>query len=107
MIRRRKNVHPEASLDDILDSLPERHPSGAVDPRTDPEKIYAAKEIRALIERQVRKLPPDLQRTYRLRVINGLSAAESGRLLGVPPSLSKSRLFHARRKLTNALREPT
>jgi RNA polymerase sigma factor (sigma-70 family) len=106
MIRRRKNGHPEASLDEILDSLPERYPSGAVDPRSDPEKIYALKEIKVLIERQVRKLPPELQQAYRLRAINGLSAAESGRVLGIPPSLSKSRLFHARRKLTNALREP-
>ena len=105
MLRRRRNSHPEVSLDEILDSLPERHPSGATDPRSDPEKIYAAKEIKALIERQVRKLPPELQRAYRLRAINDLSAAESGRVLGTPPSLSKSRLFHARRKLTNALRE--
>ena len=105
MLRRRRNSHPEASMDEILDSLPERYPSGAVDPRSDPEKIYAANEIKALVERQVRKLPSELQQEYRLRVINSLSAAESGRVLGIPPSLSKSRLFHARRKLTNALRE--
>jgi RNA polymerase sigma-70 factor (ECF subfamily) len=105
MLRRRRNSHPEASMDEILDSLPERYPSGAVDPRSDPEKIYAANEIKGLVERQIRKLPSELQQEYRLRVINSLSAAESGRVLGIPPSLSKSRLFHARRKLTNALRE--
>ncbi len=77
-----------------------------MDPRSDPEKVYAAKEIKALIERQVRKLPPELQQAYRFRVINGLSAAESGRVLGIPASLAKERLFHARRKMTNALREP-
>jgi RNA polymerase sigma-70 factor (ECF subfamily) len=105
MLCRRRNSHPEVSLGEILDSLPERHASGAVDPRSDPEKIYAAKEIKALIERQVRKLPPELQQAYRFRAINGLSAAEAGRVLGIPASLSKSRLFHARRKLTNVLRE--
>jgi RNA polymerase sigma factor (sigma-70 family) len=105
MLRRRKNSHPEVSLDEILNSLQERRPGGAVDPRSDPEKIYAAKEIKALIERQLRKLPAGLQQAYRLRAINELSAAESGWVLGIPPSLSKSRLFHARRKLTNALRE--
>jgi RNA polymerase sigma factor (sigma-70 family) len=105
MVRRRRNSHPEVSLDEILEGLQARHPNGSVDPRSDPEKIYAAKEIKALIERQVRKLPPELQRAYRLRAINGLSEAESGRVLGIPPSLSKSRLFHARRKLTDALRE--
>jgi RNA polymerase sigma-70 factor, ECF subfamily len=105
MIRRRKSARPELSLDEVLESHAERYPRGTVDPRSDPEKIYAANEIKTLIERQVRKLPPELQQTYRLRVINGLSAAESGRVLGIPSSLSKSRLFHARRKLTNALRE--
>ena len=105
MLRRRRNSHPEVSLDEMLDSLSERYPSGAVDPRSHPEKIYAAKEIQALVERQVRKLPPKLQQAYRLRAINGLSAAESGRALGIPPSAFKSRVFHARRKLANALRE--
>lgn len=104
MLRRRRNSRLEVSLDEILDNLPERHPSEAVDPQSDPEKIYAAKEIKALIERQVRKLPSVLQQAYRLRAINGLSAAESGRVLGIPPNMSKSRLFHARRKLKNALR---
>jgi RNA polymerase sigma-70 factor, ECF subfamily len=79
MIRRRKGARPELSLDKILESQAERYPRGTVDARSDPEKIYAANEIKALIERQVRKLPPELQQEYRLRVINGLSAAESGR----------------------------
>jgi RNA polymerase sigma-70 factor (ECF subfamily) len=105
MIRRRKNAHPEPSLDEILENQRERIPHGAVDPRSDPEKLYAAKEIHALVERQVRKLPPKLQQAYRLRAINGLSAAESARALGISPSVSKSRIFHARRKLTNALQE--
>jgi RNA polymerase sigma factor (sigma-70 family) len=105
MIRRRKSARPELSLDGILESQAERYPRRAVDPRSDPEKIYAAKEINALIERQVRNLSPELQQAYRLRAINGLSAAESGRALGIPPSVFKSRVFRARRKLANALRE--
>jgi RNA polymerase sigma-70 factor (ECF subfamily) len=105
MLRRRRNSHPEVSLDEILDRLPERHPSGAVDPRSDPEKIYAAKEIHALIERQVRKLTPELQQAYRFRAINNFSAAESCRALSIPTSAFKSRVFRARRKLATALRE--
>ena len=69
------------------------------------EKIYAANEINALIERLVCKFPPEPQQPYRLRAINGLSAAESGWVRGVPPSLPKSRFIHARRKPTIALRE--
>lgn len=105
MLRRRRNPHSEVSLDEILGRLPERRPRGAVDPRSDPGKIYAAKEIKALIERQVREFPPELHQAYRLHVINGLSAAEAGRVLAIPPDRSKSRLSHARRKLANALQE--
>jgi len=77
MIRRKKKAHPEASLDEILDTQSERFPRGAVDLRSDPEKIYAANEIRALVEKQVRKLPSEMQLAYRLRAVNGLSTAES------------------------------
>jgi RNA polymerase sigma-70 factor, ECF subfamily len=103
MLRRRKNAHPESSLDEILEIQTKRVPRGAVDPRSDPEKIYAANEIKALIERQVRKLSPEMQQAYRLRAIKGLSTAESCRTLGIPESALKSRVFHARRKLANSL----
>jgi hypothetical protein len=39
MTRRRKNLHPQASLDEILDGQPEKCPHGVVDPRPDPEKF--------------------------------------------------------------------
>jgi hypothetical protein len=73
--------------------------------RSVPEKIYAAKEIKELIDRQARELSPELQQAYRLRAINGLPGAESRRVLGIPPRLSEPRSFRARRKRTNALRE--
>lgn len=41
MIRRKKSLHPEASLDEILESEPAQLPLGVVDPKPDPEKIYA------------------------------------------------------------------
>jgi RNA polymerase sigma factor (sigma-70 family) len=105
MIRRRKNAHPEASLDEILDSQPERFPHGAIDSRPDPEKIYAAIEINTLVEEHVRQLTPALQAAYRLRAIKGLSAAQSSQALGIPVNAFKSRIFHARRKLANALQQ--
>jgi len=105
MIRRRKNAHPEASLDEILDSQSERFPHGAVDPRPDPEEVYAAIEINALVEEHICELTPALQAAYRLRTISGLSAAESSQALGIPTNAFKSRIFQARRKLANALQQ--
>ena len=103
MIRRKKNAHPEASLDEMLDSQPERFPDGAIDPRPGPERIYAAKQIHTLVQGHVRRLTPALQAAYQLRVIKDLSAEESSQVLGIPVNAFKSRIFHARRKLGTAM----
>jgi RNA polymerase sigma-70 factor (ECF subfamily) len=103
MVRRSKTTHPEASLDEILDSQPERLPDGAVDLRPDPEKTCAASEINALVEQQARQLSPALQAAFRLRAIKGLSVTESSQALGISASAFKSRFVRARWKLASAL----
>jgi RNA polymerase sigma-70 factor (ECF subfamily) len=104
MARRRKRVHPEASLDEILDSQPEWLPQGVVDPRPDPETIYAGIEINALVEEHVRQLPPALQAAFRLQAVNGLSTIESSQALGIRANTFKSRTCRARRKLACGLK---
>jgi RNA polymerase sigma-70 factor, ECF subfamily len=103
MARRSKKAHPELSLDEILANQSERFPHGLVDPRPDPEKTYAAIEANALVEQHVRQLPPDLKEAYHLRAINGLSTKDSCRVLGIPVSACKSRIFRARRKIASGL----
>jgi DNA-directed RNA polymerase specialized sigma24 family protein len=105
MTRRRNSTHPEASLDEILVSQPKQLPHEVGNARPDPEKIYAAIEINALIEEHVRRLPPGLQAAFRLRAINGLSAAQSSRVLGISASAFKSRFFRARAKVASALQQ--
>ena len=61
MARRRKNAHPEASLDEMLDNQPKQMPREVVDPRPDPEKLYAETELNARVEEHVSQLPPALQ----------------------------------------------
>jgi len=104
MARRRKSAHPEASLDEILESHPEQWPRGIVDGRPDPEKLYAETEFYARVEEQVSQLSPTLQMALRLYAIGGFSAPHSGKLLGVSASAIKSRIFRARLKLTCGLR---
>jgi RNA polymerase sigma-70 factor (ECF subfamily) len=103
MTRRKRSAHPEASLDEILDSKPQKLP-GAV-ARPDPEKICATIELYELVEAQVHQLPPLLRTAFRLRAIEGLSASESSFSLGIPASVLKSRLFRARRKLAQGLQQ--
>jgi len=103
--RREKSAHPEASLDEILGNLPGRLPQGAVDARPDPEKLYATREINALLEEHVRQLPPTLQAAFRLRVRHRLSGAEASRELGISLGAFKSRIFRARRMLESGLQQ--
>lgn len=99
MARRRKLVHSEASLDEMLDNQPVQMPRGVVDARSDPEKLCAASELHARVEEHVSQLPPALQVAIRLHAIYGFSATDSGKLLGVSASAIKSRIFRARLKL--------
>ena len=103
MTRRRKRVHPEASLEEILDSHPEQLSRGIVDERSNPEKLYAETELDARLEEHVSQLPPALQMAIRLHAIYGFSATHSGKLLGVSASAIKSRIFRARLKLACGL----
>jgi len=104
MARRKKSAHPEASLDEILESQPEKLPHGAIDAQPDPEEFYAANEISALVDEHLRQLPPTLQAPFRIHAINGLSGPESSKAIGISPSAFKSRICRARKKLACGLK---
>jgi RNA polymerase sigma-70 factor (ECF subfamily) len=103
MSRRRKSARPEASLDEILDNQAGRLAHRFADRRPSPEEICSVTEINGLLEEEVRRLPAEIQRTLRLREVEGLSAKEAIRALGIRESTFKSRIHRARRKVRDAL----
>jgi RNA polymerase sigma factor (sigma-70 family) len=105
MLRRRKGSRPEASLDDILSSQPERLAHRMVDKRPNPEETYKSSEFFGLLETQVRQLSPGLRASIQLCGFEGLSQTESMAVLGVQKSTFKSRISRARHKLANGLRK--
>lgn len=105
MTRRKKNFHPEVSLDEILESDPAQLPLGVVDPKPDPEKIYAEMEINARVEEHVLQLTPALQTAFRLRAIYGFSANEASQALDITASAVKSQIHRARRRLARGLQQ--
>jgi RNA polymerase sigma-70 factor (ECF subfamily) len=105
MARRRKSARPEASLDEILDSRPERLSLGVADARPTPEKACAMNEDNMLIEEHVRQLPSLLRTAFRLRATYGLTIRESSNALGIRVSAYKARVSRARQKLTRGLRQ--
>jgi RNA polymerase sigma-70 factor, ECF subfamily len=104
MLRRRKSIRVEASLNDTLDNQSEPFFDGTVAETPNPEEIYVASELNALIEDQIRELPPRVQAAFRLRKIEEFSVREAVQVLGIRETALKSRVLRARRKVARGLR---
>jgi RNA polymerase sigma-70 factor (ECF subfamily) len=105
MVRRRRNGRPETPLEEILDARPHRLQREIVDAALDPEQLCSETEIRQLLEEHLPQLPPRLRDAFQLRELDGLSASDSCRVLGIRKNAFKSRISRARRKLGRALRK--
>jgi RNA polymerase sigma-70 factor, ECF subfamily len=105
MLRRRRSLCEKASLNSILDEQSVLFLDGTVAKPPNPEEIYVASELNALIEDQIRELPPQVQATFRLRNIEEFSITEAARALGIRESAVKSRVSRARRKVARRLRK--
>jgi len=105
MLRRRKGVRTESSLDEVLDSQSGSLLDGIAAEGPNPEEICAAEEMKALIEQQIRELPPGIEAAFRLREVAGNSTGESIQALGIRRSAFKSRISRARQRLSAALKQ--
>jgi RNA polymerase sigma-70 factor (ECF subfamily) len=105
MLRRRRSIRVEASLNDILDNQSEPFFDGTVAEQPNPEEIYVASELSALIEDQIRELPPRVQAAFRLSKIEEFSITEAVQALGIRETALKSRVLRARKKVARGLRK--
>jgi RNA polymerase sigma-70 factor (ECF subfamily) len=103
MLLRRKSVRVEACLNDFLDNHSEPFFDGTEPPN--PEKIFVARELNALIEDQIRELPPRVQAAFRLRKIEEFSITEAAQALGIRETALKSQVSRARRKVARGIRK--
>ena len=103
MLRRRKSIRVEGCLNDVLDNHSEPFFDGTESPN--PEEICVASELDALIEDQIRELPPRVQAAFRLRKIEEFSITEAAQALGIRETALKSQVSRARRKVARGLRK--
>lgn len=102
MRRRSKRAHPALSLDDstedktpMAERFADSHPS--------PEQLYASAELSERVQENLRELSPLLRNAFELRELEGLSADEAARALGVSRNTLKARLWRARQQLAGRL----
>jgi RNA polymerase sigma factor (sigma-70 family) len=106
MSRRRKRAHPDASLDDMLETYSAPPSWVAADARSNPETVCSERQLNELLDKQLLQLRPSLNVAFRLRAIHGFSLRESSQALGISVSAVKARLFWARRMLARGLQRP-
>jgi RNA polymerase sigma-70 factor (ECF subfamily) len=81
------------------DSLPDTH--DPADPAT--EDLYEAVEVRPAIEAALSELSPEFRAAVVLVDLQGMSLDQASDTLAVPTGTVKSRLFRARRQLSQSL----
>jgi RNA polymerase sigma-70 factor, ECF subfamily len=99
----RRPRHFQVSLDESSGeplSVSER----LADHRPNPEDESIKSELRDRLSHFHRQLSPTLRRTFQLRDIDGLSTAETARILGVPIGTVKARSARARKRLKHLMR---
>jgi RNA polymerase sigma-70 factor, ECF subfamily len=71
--------------------------------RPNPEQLYSRWELRGILTRALRSLPPGNSTVFWLRDVEGLSIAETAEALGLTESAVKTRLSRARLQLRERL----
>jgi len=68
-----------------------------------PESLFERKELRALINEHVDRLPVDFRAVFVLRAVEQFSIQETADLLNIKPETVKTRLFRAKRMLRDQI----
>jgi RNA polymerase sigma-70 factor, ECF subfamily len=93
-LRRRRPVADSNSTSNGLDAQIIAFPY--LHPELDPETAIAQREIRAVLESAIDKLPEPFRLVLVARLIEGMSVEETAELFGIMPQTVKTRLHRAR-----------
>jgi RNA polymerase sigma-70 factor (ECF subfamily) len=100
MLLRRQRALREVPVDESSDRAGHLELS---DSSSNPEASYARRERAQILTAALGNLRPGLRRAVELRDLGELSTIETARRMGLSVVAVKARLFHARRKLRQAL----
>jgi RNA polymerase sigma-70 factor (ECF subfamily) len=91
------------SLDEDFQADGDVLPMEAADWAPNPEQLYWASELRAILLNTLSELRPVLRAVFVLRDIEGLSTDQTAEVLNLGPTAVKARLWRARLQLRERL----
>ncbi|HET6373294.1 MAG TPA: peroxidase-related enzyme [Candidatus Polarisedimenticolia bacterium] len=101
-LQRMRRRRPEESLDG-QEGEEEFRPRHVLAWSDDPERVYSRAQLKALVEKEIMKLPAIYRAVVVLRDIEELSTEEAASSLGIQPATLKTRLHRGRLMLREAL----
>ena len=102
LVRRRRNT---VAFEEIADATPAATSPFEYLLRPSPEADAARSEIRALLEREIDRLPPEFRSVFVMRAVELLTVEETAAALNILPITVRTRFFRARRMLRKSLGE--
>ncbi len=93
----------EVSLDEDFQAEGDVLPIELSDWAPNPEQLYRASELRAILEKALSEVRPILRTVFALRGIEGLSTNETAAVLNLSHAAVKARLWRARLQLREHL----
>ena len=104
MLLRRRRVRREVPIDDASNDEGATPVLEMADASPDPESSYLEQEEARVLAEAIGQLRPAIRKAVELTGLRELSTLEAARHLGISVVAMKSRMFHARRKLGEALK---
>ena len=104
MLLRKRRALREVSIEDPSNDEGTTPALEMADANPDPESSYLEQEKARVLAEAIGKLRPAMRTAVELTELRELSMLEAARQLGISIGAVKSRVFHARRKLGEALR---
>lgn len=106
-LRRKRPESPDGELNDEIFGEERIDPGSLTTPSTErrPDEALAGDELRSKIEAALDKLSPDHRQAVVLKDVHGLAYKEIAEVMGCSLGTVMSRLFYARQKLQQLLKD--
>jgi len=100
---RKRRTGKMVSIDEDIETDEGTVPRDLADWAPDPEQNYTQAELRRILEKTIKGLPPGFRVVFELRDVQGLSTEDTAEALGLSVPAVKSRLLRARLQLRERL----